>query len=163
MNSPQKEDILLNFNTTDKEEDYLFEEGFDDDEVFLDDSNMEESSEIPSRIRRTSDVIDCVGGVMSPAQIKRHSFPSVTGERVYIATSNATNIGGLNRSRRAELAVESIDLGYSSPGAMSLGGRSLRETWFRFGSSTSDTVDSDAIDARLIDEQTCNLKSNSNK
>lgn len=160
MNSPQKEEVLLNFTTTIKETEYLFEEAFDDDEVFLDDSNMEGSSEIPSRIRRTSDVIDCVGGVMSPAQIKRHSFPSGSGELLYTDTLNSTNARDSNRSRRAELAAELIDLGYSSPGAQSLGGRSIKETWFRF--STSDAVDSDAIDARLIDQQTSDI-SNSSK
>lgn len=148
-----KENAPLNFCSTTKEEYLLsvstaFYEEFDDDEVFLDDSQsieMEVASDIPSRVRRTSDVIDCVGGNMSPAHIKRHSFPSASGEHLYSATSKATNIKELNRSRRAELTAESIDLGYSSPGAQSSSGKSsYKGTWFRFSTSN----DADSVDAK---------------
>ncbi|XP_026809139.1 caspase-1-like [Rhopalosiphum maidis] len=169
MESPQEENVSLDFGTTTKEEEYLlsvstgfYEEEFDDDEVFLDDSqsiDMESLSEIPTRVRRTSDVIDCVGGTMSPAHIKRHSFPSASGEVTYSATSQATNITDLNRSRRTELTTESVDLGYSSPGAQSSSGRSIKGTWFRFSNSN----DPDSVDARpthiLDEEQTSNSNS----
>jgi len=154
MESPQEENVSLDFGSITKEEEYLlsvstgfYEEEFEDDEVFLDDSqsiDMESLSEIPSRIRRTSDVIDCVGGTMSPAHIKRHSFPSASGEVLYSATSQAKNIIELNRSRRAELTIESLDQGYSSPGAQSSSGRSFKGTWFRFSNSN----DPDSVDAR---------------
>lgn len=155
MEFPQEENVTLDFGTTIKEEEeYLlsvstgfYEEEFDDDEVFLDDSqsiDMESLSEIPSRVRRTSDVIDCVGGSMSPAHTKRHSFPSASGELRYSATSKATNITDLNRSRRSELTTESLDLGYSSPGAQSSSGRSFKGTWFRFSNSN----DPDSVDAK---------------
>ncbi|XP_060881382.1 caspase-1-like isoform X4 [Metopolophium dirhodum] len=168
MESPQEENVSLDFGSTIKEEEYLlsvstgfYEEEFDDDEVFLDDSQSieMESSEIPSRVRRTSDVIDCVGGTMSPAHIKRHSFPSASGEVLYSATSQATKITELNRSRRAELTIESLDQGYSSPGAQSSSGRSFKGTWFRFSNSN----DPDSVDARptqKLDEQ---QTSNSNR
>ncbi|XP_060881378.1 caspase-1-like isoform X2 [Metopolophium dirhodum] len=168
MESPQEENVSLDFGSTIKEEEYLlsvstgfYEEEFDDDEVFLDDSQSieMESSEIPSRVRRTSDVIDCVGGTMSPAHIKRHSFPSASGEVLYSATSQATKITELNRSRRAELTIESLDQGYSSPGAQSSSGRSFKGTWFRFSNSN----DPDSVDARptqkLDEQQTSNSNS----
>lgn len=151
MELPQEENLTLNCDTTTKDEYLLsestgfYEEEFDDDEVFLDDSQSieMETSNIPTRVRRTSDVIDCVGDTVSPAHIKRHSFPSTSGEHVYSATSQATNIRELNKSRRTELTAESLDLGYSSPGAQS-SGRSFRGTWFRFSTSN----DADSVDAR---------------
>lgn len=168
MESPQEENVSLDFGTTTKEEEYLlsvstgfYEEEFDDDEVFLDDTqsiDMESLSEIPSRTRRTSDVIDCVGGTLSPAHIKRHSFPSATGEVLYSATSQATNITELNRSRRAELTTESLDQGYSSPGAQSSSGRSFKGTWFRFSNSN----DPDSVDARPTQTLHKELTSNPN-
>ncbi|XP_029344970.1 caspase-1 isoform X2 [Acyrthosiphon pisum] len=169
MDSPQEENVSLDFGSTIKEEEYLlsvstgfYEEEFDDDEVFLDDSqsiDMESLSEIPSRVRRTSDVIDCVGETMSPAHIKRHSFPSASGEVLYSSTSQATKITDLNRSKRAELTIESLDQGYSSPGTRSSSGRSFKGTWFRFSNSN----DPDSVDARptqKLDEQ---QTSNSNR
>lgn len=168
MESPQEENVPLEFGSTVKEEEYLlsvstgfYEEEFDDDEVFLDDSqsiDMESLSETPSRVRRTSDVIDCVGGTMSPAHIKRHSFPSASGEVLYSATSQATKITELNRSRRAELTIESLDQGYSSPGAQSSSGRSFKETWFRFSNSN----DPDSVDARPT-QKSVEQTSNSNR
>lgn len=159
MESSQEENATLNFSSSTKEEYLLsvstdFYDEFDDDEVFLDDSQsieMETTLDIPSRIRRTSDVIDCVGGNMFPAHIKRHSFPSISGEHLYSATSKATNIKELNRSRRDELTTESIDLGYSSPGAQSSGKSSYKETWFRFSTSN----DADSVDAKPS-TNTCN-------
>lgn len=159
MESSQDENVSLNFCSTTKEEDLLsesagfYEEEFDDDEVFLNDFQsleMEASSDIPPRTRRTSDVIDCVGDDTSSTRIKRHSFPSTSGE-IYSATSRAKNIRDLNRSRRSELTTESLDLGYSSPGAQSAqsSARSLKGTWFRFSTSN----DADAIDARPTSER----------
>lgn len=159
MESPQDENVSLNFCSTTKEEEYLlsvsadfFVEEFDDDEVFLDDSqsiDMEGSSDISTRIRRTSDVIDCVGETMSPAHIKRHSFPSTSGEFEYSATSKATNIKELNRFRHAELTTGSFDQGYSSPRAHSSSSRSSKGTWFRYSTSN----DADSIDARPLTDQ----------
>lgn len=153
MESSQNENDSLEFSSTTKEDLLLesagfYEEEFDDDEVFLNDFQsleMEASSDIPPRTRRTSDVIDCVGETTSPTRIKRHSFPSMSGE-ISSATSRATNIRDLNRFRRSELTTESIDLGYSSPGVQSAqsSARSLKGTWFRFSTSN----DADAIDAR---------------
>lgn len=173
MESPQEENVQLNFCTATKEDEFIitestgfYEEEFEDDEVFLDDSqstDMDRSSDIPARTRRTSDVIDSHGGTMSPAHIKRHSFPSTFGELVYnSATSKATNIKELNLSRRAELATESLDLGYSSPGAQS-SSRSFKGTWFRFSTSN----DADSVDARPHSTNTTKQQilnpSNSNK
>lgn len=168
MESPHKENVQVNYCTTAKEEEFLltgtsvfYAEEFEDDEVFLDDSqstDMDRSSDNPVRTRRTSDVIDCHGGPISPAQIhKRHSFPSTSGEVVYSATSKATNINN-GLSRRSELVTEPLDLGYSSPGP-----RSLKGGWFRFSTSN----DSDSVDARphtncVADEQILNPP-NSNK
>lgn len=154
MESTQDENVSLKFCSIAKEEDLLsesvgfYEEEFDDDEVFSNDFQsleMEASSDIPPRTRRTSDVIDCVGENSPPTRIKRHSFPSTSGE-IYSATSRATNIRDLNRSRRSELTTESIDLGYSSPGVQSAqsSARSLKGTWFRFSTNN----DADAIDAK---------------
>ncbi|XP_050427875.1 caspase-1-like isoform X2 [Adelges cooleyi] len=170
--SGEEEEISLNICSTTKEEEYLlsvstgfYEEEFDDDEVFLDDStstDMESSEVSTTRIRRTSDVIDCVGGSMSPAHIKRHSFPSTSSESVYSATSKATNIRDLNKSRHNELTTESLDLGYSSPGAQS-SGRSYKGTWFRFSTSN----DADSVDARpthaIVQEQSTNSPNTNNK
>lgn len=163
-----KKNVQMNYCTTTKEEEFLltetsvfYEEEFEDDEVFLDDSqstDMDRSSDNPVRTRRTSDVIDCHGGPISPAQIhKRHSFPSTSGELVYSAISKATNISN-GLSRRSELTTEPFDLGYSSPGP-----RSLKEEWFRFSTSN----DADSVDARphnncAADKQIPN-PSNSNK
>jgi len=156
MDSPQEENVLKLCGAT-KEEDCLlsastgfFEEEFDDDdEVFLDDSqsvDMETSLNVPTRLRRTSDVIDCVGETTSSTHVKRHSFPSTSSETiVYSATSKATNIVQVNRSRRAELTTESLDLGYSSPGAP-FSSRSTQGSWFKF--STSKNADS--IDAKPL-------------
>jgi len=170
MESPQEENVSLDFGSNIKEEEYIlsvsagfYEEEFDDDdEVFLDDSqsiDMESLSESPSRVRRTSDVIDCVGGNMSPAHIKRHSFPSASGEVIYSATSQATKITELNRSRRTELTVEQLDQGYSSPGAQSSSGRSFKGTWFRFSNSN----DPDSVDARPTQKSDEQQTSNSNR
>lgn len=170
MEFPQEENVSLTFCTTTKEEEFsislspsFYEEGFEDDEVFLNSSQSidMEASEITSRIRRTSDVIDCVGESMSPAYIKRHSFPSTSGELVYSATSKATDIKLGNQSRRSELTTESLDLGYSSPGAQS-SSRSFKGSWFRYSTSN----DADSVDARptksLAEEQSSNPQ-NSNK
>lgn len=144
MGTPQEEEkVPLKIDTTTKEDYFLsvssgsFEEGYDDDEVFLDDSQsleMEASASIPSRIRRVSDVIDCVGETMSPSQIKRHSFPTTSSELRYSAVSKTSNV-------KAELAAVSIDLGYSSPGVQS---SSFKETWFSYNTSSN----ADSIDAR---------------
>lgn len=152
MESPQEENLQLNFCSTAKEEEFLltestgfYEEEFEDDEVFLDDSqsaDMDKSPDIPVRPRRTSDVIDCHGGTISPAYNKRHSFPSFSGDLINSATSKATNIRELNISRRTELATEPLDQGYSSPGAQS-SSRSFKGTWFRFSTSN----DADSVDA----------------
>lgn len=156
MDSQQEENVLKLCVAT-KEEDCLlsastgfFEEEFDDDddEVFLDDSQIVdmETLNVPTRLRRTSDVIDCVGETTSSTHVKRHSFPSTSSETtVYSATSKATNIVQVNKSRRAELTTESLDLGYSSPGAP-FSSRSTQESWFKF--STSKNVDS--IDAKPL-------------
>jgi len=157
MDSQQEENAIELCSTT-KEEDSLlsastafFEEEFDDDEVFLDDSqsvDMETSLTIPARLRRTSDVIDCVGEATSSimTHVKRHSFPSTSGETtVYSATSKATNIVEINKSRRAELTTESFDLGYSSPGAP-FSSRSVQGTWFKF----SPSQNTDSIDAKPL-------------
>jgi len=171
MEFPQEENVSLTFCTTTKEEEEFilsvspsfYEEGFEDDEVFLNTSQSidMEASEIPPRIRRTSDVIDCVGGPMSPACIKRHSFPSTSGELVYSATSKATDIKEGNQSRRSELTTESLDLGYSSPGAQS-SSRSFKG-WFRYSTSN----DADSVDARptnsFVEEQSSNPQNSSNK
>lgn len=145
-----EDEEILNICSSSKEEENLltvstgfYDYEYEDDEVFLDDSQCAEmeSSEMTTtaRVRRTSDVIDCVGGSMCPAQIKRHSFPSTSSESVYSATSKATSIKELNKSRHSELTTESLDLGYSSPGAQSLG-----RSWFRYSTSN----DADSIDAK---------------
>lgn len=156
MELPLEENVSLDFGKKTKEEEYIlsvstgfYEEEFDDDEVFLDDTQSieMEASEIPARIRRTSDVIDSVGGSMLAAHSKRYSLPSGSGELMYSATSQATNIREINMSRRPELTTESLDLGYSSPGAQ-LSSRSFKGTWFRFSSSN----DADSVDARPTTE-----------
>ncbi|VVC33137.1 Peptidase C14, caspase non-catalytic subunit p10,Peptidase C14A, caspase catalytic domain,Peptidase [Cinara cedri] len=152
MASPQEENVQLNFCNTTKEEEFLltestgFYEEFEDDEVFLVDSqitDMDRSSDIPPRPRRTSDVIDCHGGAISSAHNKRHSFTSLSGDLVYSATSKATNIRELNTSRRTELTTETLDQGYSSPGAQSSSRSFKGTTWFRFSTSN----DADSVDA----------------
>ncbi|XP_050438120.1 caspase-1-like isoform X2 [Adelges cooleyi] len=164
-----EEEVPLTICTSTKEEDYLltgsnrfYEEEFDD-EVFLEDSqsNDMESFQVPfSRTRRMSDVIDCVGGSLSIAHINRHSFSSTSSESVYSATSKATNIRDLNMSRHSEVVTESLDLGYSSPGAHS-SGRSYKETWFRFRTTSNEE---DSIDARptsaIFQEQIFNPNDN---
>lgn len=151
MESPQKEKAApIDFNTKPQEEFLLSAntafEFDDDDDVFLNDSQSAdiEASETPTRIRRISDVIDCVGGTMASGTVKRHSCPSASSsEPVYSATSKATNIKEPSRLRHAELTTESLDLGYSSPGAQS-SGRSYKGSWFRFSTSN----DADSVDAQ---------------
>lgn len=170
MAFPQEEDVSLTFcKTTKEKEEFIlsvspsfYEEGFEDDEVFLSSPQSidMEATDIPSRIRRTSDVIDCVGESTSPAHIKRHSFPSASVELMYSATSKATDIKEGNRSRRSELTSESLDLGYSSPGAQS-SSRSFKGSWFRYSTSN----DADSVDARpttnsLAKEQSSNSQNN---
>lgn len=149
MDTPQEEEkVPLNIYTTTKKDYFLsvssvasFEEGYDD-EVFLDDSQsleVEASAKIPSRIRRVSDVIDCVGETMSPSQIKRHSFPTASSDLRYSAVLKASNMRESKSSKQAELAAVSIDLGYSSPGIQK---SSFKETWFSYStSSNADSID----------------------
>lgn len=160
MDSSQEENVSINFCSTTKEEEFtlsvttdFYEEEFDD-AVFLDYSqsiDLEGSSDISKRSRRTSDVFDCVGEIISPTFIKRHSFPSTSGELEYSTstTSRATHIKEPNRSRHAELISGSFDLGYSSPGAQysssqSSSSQSSKGTWFRFSTSN----DADSVDAQ---------------
>lgn len=139
--SATQEEYLLSANTG------FDEEGFDD--VFYDDNQSAdmESSEVSVSVRRTSDVIDCVGELsISSISAKNDDSQTTPSEVVYSAVSKATNIKELNKSRRAELTTESIDLGYSSPGAPS-SSRSIKLNWFRFSSSN----DGDSVDAQPIE------------
>lgn len=144
----------LDISTT-QEESILFastgfdeEEGFDD--VFINGSpsaDVESPTGIPILVRRTSDVIDSIGELsVSPVHTQRHSSSSTSEKIVSSATSPATNIQKPN-SIRVELTTESIDLGYSSPGAPS-SSQSYKKNWFRY----SFNSDADSIDAQPVQQ-----------
>jgi len=140
ISTTQEENILSASTGFDEEE------GFDD--VFIDDppsADMESPTGIPILLRRTSDVIDSIGELsISPVRTQQHSSSSTSDKIVSSATSQATNIKKPS-SRQAELITESIDLGYSSPGAPS-SSQSYQTNWFRY----SFNSDADSIDAQPV-------------
>lgn len=167
MKSPLEENASSIFYTTKENENLLskpsdyYEEEFKDNLVF---SNKPQSIEIKALSDissfRTADVIDCVGENISSVNGKRHRFPSESSKLVCSATTMATNIEKLNKSRRAELTIKSLDLSFNSSNAQS-SMSSSKET-FKFRThNDQDSIETQSTN--ITEESKPSILPNSNK
>lgn len=166
MKSPLEENASSIFWTTKENENLLskpsdfYEEELKDNLVF---SNKSQSIEIKAlsdiSSLKTPDVIDCVGENISSVNGIRHRFPSESSKLVYSATTTASHIEKLNKSRRAELTIKSLDLSFNSSNAP-LSVCSSKETFNFRAHNDEDSVDTYSTNTTVESKSSVLLNTN---